>query len=74
MVKRSQLVPGAAQKPIEGVLGKCFPKGTGFLLHVHAAVSKDITELIFEDGKHRNALLFPGITFPYTSVTMEVWE
>ena len=37
--------------------------GTGLLLHIHAAISKNVAQLIFEDIKDWSPLFFLCITF-----------
>ena len=60
--KTKPVDPGIVQEPVEGIFRKRLTEGSGFLLHVHAAIRKDIAQLIFEDIQYRNAFFFLGIT------------
>lgn len=49
------------QETIERILGERFLEGAGLLLHVHAAVGKDVAELVLEDVEYRNTFFFLSI-------------
>lgn len=51
--KTKPVDPGIVQEPVEGIFRKRLTEGSGFLLHVHAAIRKDIAQLIFEDIQYK---------------------
>ena len=60
--KTKPVVLWIVQEPVEGILRKRLPEGSGLLLHVHASIGKDIAQLVFEDIQYRNTFFFLCIT------------
>ena len=48
--------------PVVGILGKSFWKAAGFHLHIHASVSENIAEFVFEYVQDWYPLFFEGVT------------
>ena len=64
--KRSETEPVCLcriKETVERVLGKCFLKRAGLLLHIHTSSDKNVTEFVTKQRNRRNAFFFHAITF-----------
>ena len=63
--KRSETEPVCLcriKETVERVLGKCFLKRVGLLLHIHTSSDKNVTEFVTKQRNRRNAFFFHAIT------------